>query len=115
MSDERVMRTLNRLTKWRKIFASWQLGSRSDTDPEAAAVRDHREVTILLRVEVTSVVRLLLEKGLFTIDELQAVVVEEAEALEGSFETKFPGMKARDYGIDIDQVGLRFIAENFPP
>src|SRR5438067_1656730 len=38
---------LNRLTKWRSVFCGWQLGTRSSTDPEAQAVRDHREATML--------------------------------------------------------------------
>jgi hypothetical protein len=42
------MAALNRLCKWRAIFAGWQLGTRAKGDPESDAVRDHREVTILI-------------------------------------------------------------------
>mgnify|MGYP001587156880 CR=1 FL=1 len=44
-----VMQKINRLTKWRTLFTGWQLGTRAKGDPEGDAVRDHREVTILLR------------------------------------------------------------------
>lgn len=39
MPDETVD-WLQRLGKWRTVFASWQLGTRSKNDPEAQAVRD---------------------------------------------------------------------------
>ena len=54
------MAALNRLCKWRAIFAGWQLGTRAKGDPESDAVRDHREVTILLRAEASAMTGLLL-------------------------------------------------------
>lgn len=47
-------RRLEKLGKWRSLFAGWQLGTRLDNDPECQAVRDHREVTMLLRTEVNA-------------------------------------------------------------
>jgi hypothetical protein len=66
MTFENLMSTLKRLGKWRKIFVSWQLGTRSDTDSEAKALADHREATMLLRAESSAFVRLLIGKGVFT-------------------------------------------------
>lgn len=109
------MRVLNRLTKWRKWFASWQLGTRLDSDPESKAVRDHREVTIILRTEVSALTGLLIKKGVFTEEEWVEQWVEEAEALEKAYEGRWPGVKARDYGLEMDQRAMKFIAENFPP
>ena len=43
---QRCYEACNRLTKWRSVFAGWQLGTRAKGDPECDAVRDHREVTI---------------------------------------------------------------------
>lgn len=60
---------LNRLCKWRSILAGWQLGTRADTDPECQAVRDHREVTLLLRAEVNALTQLLVCGGVFTEEE----------------------------------------------
>ena len=59
-------RAMNRLAKWRSVFAGWQLGTRQIGDPESDAVRDHREVTLLLRAEQSALVLLLIEKGIFT-------------------------------------------------
>jgi hypothetical protein len=63
---ERTFRALNILTKWRTIFAGWQLGTRPKGDPECDAVRDHRELSMILRAEVTAFTGLLREKGVFT-------------------------------------------------
>lgn len=97
-----VERALNRVAKWRQVLTGWQLGSRPITDPECQAVRDHREATILLRVELTSITALLLKKGLITQEELQTAIIEEADELSKMYEKKFPGMKATDDGIQYD-------------
>src|SRR5258707_8554059 len=52
--EQRMLAALNRLTKWRTHYAGWQLGTRAKGDPESDAVRDHRELTMLLRVDLTS-------------------------------------------------------------
>ncbi len=95
-------RALDRLTKWRAVFAGWQLGTRADTDPECRAVRDHREVTILLRAEVSTLTGLLIEKGVFTGEEFTAALEREAEQLSADYSRRFRGMKATDVGIQMD-------------
>ncbi|MGF6641851.1 hypothetical protein [Paraburkholderia sp. MM6662-R1] len=97
-----VRGALERLTKWRSVFAGWQLGTRSDTDPEAQAVRDHREVTILLRAEFNALAALLVEKGVFTEEEFTAQLGDEAELLSQAYARKFPGYEATDYGMQVD-------------
>jgi hypothetical protein len=90
---------LNKLAKWRTVFASWQLGTRSDTDGECRAVKDHREVTILLRAEVTALTGLLIKKGLITAEQLDAAVQDEAGMLDRDYENKFPGFSTSQSGI----------------
>lgn len=94
--------TLNRLAKWRTILAGWQLGTRPKGDPECDAVRDHREVTMLLRVEVNALAQLLIGKGLITEAEFCRHVDVEAEHLMLAYEKTFPGAKAVDNGMSID-------------
>jgi hypothetical protein len=94
------LHALNRLAKWRSVFAGWQLGTRSDTDPECQAVRDHREVTILLRAEVNALTGLLIAKGVFTAEEFAAQLDDEADALSAMYARKFPGIRATDDGIE---------------
>lgn len=100
--DNKVYNALNRLTKWRSVFAGWQLGTRTQDDPECKAVKDHREVTILLRCELTAITKLLLDKGVFTQEEFQVAMLQEAEMLSKDYENRFPGMKATDIGIQYD-------------
>jgi hypothetical protein len=100
--NERLERALQKLGKWRTVFASWQLGTRHGTDPECAAVKDHRELTILLRAEVTTLTRLLLEKGVCTQEELQAVLLEEVDALDRAYEGRFPGFQSTADGMVMD-------------
>ncbi len=100
MSDTRAR--LEKLCKWRSLFAGWQLGTRPDTDPECQAVRDHRELTILLRVEVTALTRLLLDAGVFTSDQLDAALGAEARNLDRAYERQFPGVTATEHVLSFD-------------
>lgn len=100
---ERTMRALNVLTKWRVLFTGWQLGTRPKGDPEGDAVRDHRELTILLRAEVTAFTALLREKGVFTEDEWLAALEREANLLAKDYEHRFPGVTATEVGLHMDK------------
>ena len=93
---------IERLGKWRTVFAGWQLGTRPKGDPECDAVRDHREVTMLLRSEASAISQLLVKKGIITAEEYTAQVQEECAYLCRAYECRFPGFKATDYGLDIN-------------
>lgn len=95
------MAALERLCKWQMIFAGWQLGTRLKGDPESDAVCDHREVTMLLRAEVSALVGLLIEHNLVTEQEWLYRLGVEAEALSAMYSKKFPGLTATDDGIDM--------------
>jgi hypothetical protein len=96
------MEKMEKLGKWRSVFAGWQLGTRSNDDPECNAVRDHREVTMALRAEVNALIQLLVAKGVFTVEEYQGQLGQEAEILDQHYERKFPGMKTTRYGVEYD-------------
>lgn len=93
---------LNRLAKWRTLLAGWQLGTRPKGDPECDAVRDHREVTLLLRAEVTALTGLLIDKGVFTAEEFAGRVGLEADLLSSVLADRFPGVTATDNGLIMD-------------
>jgi hypothetical protein len=99
---ELCAQSLNRLAKWRSIFAGWQLGTRSMDDGECLAVRDHREVTIMLRAEVNALTAMLIQKGVFSADEFQAILSVEADDLSEHYSRKFAGARANDDGIEIN-------------
>jgi hypothetical protein len=116
-TDEQVasiaMRVLNRFAKWRTVFASWQLGSRSDDDGECRALKDHRELSMMLRVEVSALSALLIDKGVFTARELTEQTIIEAEMLDEGYSRAFPGFKSHDSGMDIDLVEARATMSRF--
>lgn len=112
-----VMRALNRLAKWRNILAGWQLGTRAKGDPECDAVRDTRELLLLLRAEQSAIVGLLLQKGVFTAAEWDAMLESEADILNQSMEQRFPGFHATDVGLEMSMptAGETMKRYNFRP
>lgn len=96
-----VGRIVNKLCKWRSVFAGWQLGTRPDTDPECQAVRDHREATMLLRAEVNALTAVLIERKLIDQQEFSQQVGIEAAHLDAEYEKKFPGFSTNDHGVNI--------------
>jgi hypothetical protein len=101
MSDKSLMAALEKLTKWRKFFASWQLGTRPDGDGESKAVRDHREVTILLRAEVTALAGLLIRKGVITQAEFGDALESEAAQLDDDYARAYPGWSSTPDGLSM--------------
>jgi hypothetical protein len=97
-----ALEALNRVCKWRVLLTGWQLGTRAKGDPEGDAVRDHREVTILLRVETSALIGLLLRKGVITQEEWESSLAMEADMLSDAFAAKFPGVTARPDGLSMD-------------
>lgn len=98
----RMLAALNRLCKWRSVFAGWQLGTRSNEDPECQAVRDHREATLIQRAELTALIRLLDETGVLKRHRLEEVIAEEADHLSEALSRQFPGFRATDDGMEMD-------------
>ena len=97
-----LRRSLEKLAKWRGVLAAWQLGTRSIDNAECQAVRDHRELTILMRAELNALVGLCLRQGLFSEEEYQSQLSQEASALDQAYEAKFPGISTSAEGIHYD-------------
>lgn len=91
---------LNKLGKWRGVFAGWQLGTRAKGDPECDAVRQHRELTILLRAEASALTMLLIEKGVFTHEDFARALLAEAQKLDADYEKLFPGISTDQNGVN---------------
>jgi hypothetical protein len=100
-------RALNRVTKWRAHFAAWQLGTRAAGDPECQAVRDHRELSILLRTEMSALTGLLMRKGVITAAEYDAALEREASDLAADYAKRWPGVSATDDGLAYDLAQIR--------
>jgi hypothetical protein len=101
-TEQETKGVLNRLAKWRAVLAGWQLGTRPKGDPEGDAVRDHREVTLLMRAELNAFTQLLINKGILDKQEFLNQLYTEAILLELAYQQKFPGAKATDIGMEFD-------------
>lgn len=106
---------LNKLCKWRMVFAGWQLGTRAKGDSESDALRDHREATMMLRVEVSALTRLMLEKKVITQAELSAAVLAEAEHLDDMYAKRFPGFTSADFGMSMEPVQAKETMKGWRP
>jgi hypothetical protein len=95
----KTLEALNKLAKWRTVFAGWQLGTRPKGEPESDALRDHRELSMLLRVEVSALTRVLIDNGYMTEAEWDDHLLTEAVELDAAYQKKFPGMRSTDDGI----------------
>lgn len=93
------LNVLNKLAKWRNVFASWQLGTRLGDDGECRAVKDHRELSILMRAELSALTGLLIKKGVITQPGFEAALVSEAGQLDKDYEQKFPGFTTSLDGV----------------
>lgn len=104
--DEKIMqeyqKAMNKVCKWRAVFAGWQLGTRSADDPEAQAVRNTAEALIIHRIELNAVVALLIYHGVTTEEEWTKLVTSEAKLYDKALEEQFPGMKSSDSGMVMD-------------
>lgn len=96
-----MLAALDKLAKWRRFFASWQLGTRPAADGEYRAVAHHRELSILLRAELSALTGLLLRKGVFTEEEWRAALELEAKQLDHDYEESFPGWRSRPDGLSM--------------
>lgn len=101
MSDQTLTAALNKLCKWRRFFASWQLGTRLESDGEARAVASHRELSILLRAEVNALTGLLIARGVFTQAEYGAALEAEAKRLDHDYEEQYPGWRSTADGMSM--------------
>lgn len=95
------LRAMNKLARWRSVFAAWQLGTRLDTDGECKAVKDHREVTMCMRAELSALAGLLIKKGVFTEEQWMQALIREARDLDKDYEEKFPGYRTTENGVSM--------------
>jgi hypothetical protein len=92
---------LERVCKWRMILAGWHLGTAPKTAPGVQAMRDLREVVMLMRMELNALTKVLIDHKLFGLPEFQFALKAEAEQTEIDMAERFPGMRAIDEGISI--------------
>ena len=93
---------IEKLMKWRSVLAGWQLGTRPAHDPECAAVRDHRELSLAMRIELNAILNVLINKGVITYEEFDKQLALEAQTLDYEYEQRFPGFQSTASGMSIN-------------
>lgn len=111
---DRTTTALNIVAKWRTLLTGWQLGTRPKTDPVAAAVRDHRETTLILRAEVSALTQLLIRKGLVAEGEWLRALELEAQELNNAMARRFPGITASEVGLHLKLPEARETMKGWP-
>jgi hypothetical protein len=117
-----VIDALNKLCKWRLIFAGWHLGSKTLTTggkstPGVAAMRDLMDKWLIVRAENSALAILLCDKGIFTQEEFYNAIMKEAAQLDKELERVFPGFATSEDGIVISNTKLAhktMIDKGFP-
>lgn len=92
---------LEKLAKWRKFFASWQVGTVPAGDGRYKAVADHRELSILMRAEMSAVTGLLVRKGIFTQEQFADALERAAKQLDHDYEESYPGWRSLPDGLSM--------------
>ncbi len=101
-NETQMNKVLNKVTKWRTLLAGWQLGTRPKEDPESQAVKDQRELLILLRIEMNALVILLQQSKVFSPEDWIDAVTKEAKIYDEGMENRFPGVSTSDQGLVFD-------------
>jgi len=101
VSERSLRAALEKLGKWRRFFASWQVGTTLAGDGRYKAVADHRELSILMRAELTALTGLLIRKGVFTQEEAGDALEAEAKRLDHDYEESYPGWRSTPDGLSM--------------
>jgi len=99
VSEKTMRAALEKLAKWRKFFASWQVGTVPASDGRYKAVADHRELSILMRAEITAVTGLLVKKGVISQAEFGEALERSAKQLDHDYEESYPGWRSLPDGL----------------
>lgn len=95
----RLRAAMEKLGKWRGLYAGWWFGTRRLDDSQAQAARDNFDRTIMLRCEMNAFTALCLKHGVFTPEEWQAQLLQEIETMDKALEAKWPGFRTSTDGL----------------
>lgn len=97
---------LEKLCKWRSLLAGWHGGSGLVDAPGVKALRDEADHRLIVRVELNALLGLLIQKGVFTVEEFDRALEVEAKQYDKEMAVKFPGFRATAAGLEIFSMDL---------
>lgn len=115
-AEQRAWAKLVKVGNWKRVFASWQLGTTSESYGPYKAVADHRELSINLKIVTDALADILVSKGVCTLEEWHDAVFKQAELYDKDLEARFPGFKTTNLGLQVSPEAARTARRfNFPP
>jgi hypothetical protein len=113
----RLRAAQEKLGKWRGLYAGWWFGTKPIGNSQAKAARDNFDRTIMLRCEVNAWTAILLAKGVCTLDEFRAQLLEEVQHMDRTLEGLWPGFRTTEGSLDmkLPEAAETMRAKGFPP
>lgn len=93
---------MDRVVHWKVVLANWQLGTRDANNGPFQALQDLHESLLRKQVKLDALTEILVNRGFVSPEALLEKQIEVAVRLDQSLESRFPGVKATDAGLDID-------------
>lgn len=112
-----IRRAAQRLRQFGRLAAGRLFGSLPASHGRYKAIVDEWERSLFTRAEVSGLVRLMIEKGVFTRAEWAATTVEEYRALADAHAKLWPELTTDEAGIyvhDVPAYTARAKAEGWP-
>lgn len=111
---------LSKLAHWRYILVAWHRGRHTlHTQGQADPLADAMEKWLTLRVEVSALVTLLVNKKVFSNEEFLSQMVKSARYYDAQMQREFKGFATHlSTGLEIEdeaQAELTMKRLNFPP
>lgn len=107
---------MRRVSHWKIVFANWHLGTKDPSDGTFQAIQDLYDDLLRKQVKIDAAIEILTAKGILSPVAFLEKQIEVAVRLDQSLESKFPGVKTTDAGLDIDEGAYQETKDrlNFP-
>jgi hypothetical protein len=93
---------MDRVVHWKVVLTNWQLGTRDANNGTLMAIQDLHDTLLRKQVKLDALTEILINRGLVSPEALLEKQIEVAVRLDQSMESKFPGVKTTDAGLDIE-------------
>lgn len=100
-------KALNKLAKWRTVFASRIMGTQTTEHVPTKALKEIVEGQLIMRAELNALLRHLTVNKMITNEQWLEAVKDEAITLDKLMEIRFPGITTSDQGVHFDPVMIR--------
>jgi hypothetical protein len=110
------VKLMDRVVHWKVVLANWQLGTRDLNNGTFQAIQDLHDNLLRKQVKLDAITEILVNRGFISPEALLEKQIEIAVRLDQNMESKFPGVKTTDAGLDVDTEAYQETKDrlNFP-